>query len=111
MNTDGGVGWEELSDPRLDGQFDIKELDEVATLAYICINRFPRKRPAMRDIVQVLSRIIKNKHKSHKTSSLAVTEELSIDIDKKEPPAAPIRNQYNHHRNDSVDSSVDYSEA
>ncbi|CAM8896488.1 unnamed protein product [Rhodiola kirilowii] len=112
MNTsmDGGVCWEELSDPHLEGQFNIKELNEAATLAYKCINRFPRKRPSMRDIVQVLSRIIKTRHKSHKSSMSTATEELSIDIDQNETPAPTIR-EYNHQRNESLDSSVDMSEA
>uniref|UniRef100_A0A7N0VBP7 Protein kinase domain-containing protein n=1 Tax=Kalanchoe fedtschenkoi TaxID=63787 RepID=A0A7N0VBP7_KALFE len=110
MNTDGGVGWEELSDPRLGGQFNIKELNETATLAYKCVNRFPRRRPSMRDIVQVLSRIVKARHKNHRPSLSATTEEVSIDIDQTES-CAPALNHQNHHRNDSSDILVDTSEA
>ncbi|KAL0320749.1 UNVERIFIED_CONTAM: Calcium/calmodulin-regulated receptor-like kinase [Sesamum radiatum] len=70
MNTEGKVGWEEIVDPRLDGKYDIEELDEVATLAHKCVNRVARRRPSMRDIVQVLSRILKSRHiRNHQSSS------------------------------------------
>ncbi|KAK4387006.1 Calcium/calmodulin-regulated receptor-like kinase [Sesamum angolense] len=64
------VGWEEIVDPRLDGKYDIEDLDEVATLAHKCVNRVARRRPSMRDIVQVLSRILKSRHiRNHQSSS------------------------------------------
>ncbi|KAK6157148.1 hypothetical protein DH2020_011396 [Rehmannia glutinosa] len=44
MNTEGKVGWEEIGDPRLDGKFDVEELNEVAALAHKCVNRLPRKK-------------------------------------------------------------------
>ncbi|KAL0302083.1 UNVERIFIED_CONTAM: Calcium/calmodulin-regulated receptor-like kinase [Sesamum radiatum] len=70
MNTEGKVGWEEIVDPRLDGKYDVEELDEVATLAHKCVNRVARRRPSMRDIVQVLSRILKSRHiRNHQSSS------------------------------------------
>lgn len=42
-------------DSRLDGRFDLQEVIEVAAFAYRCISRAPRKRPNMRDVVQVLT--------------------------------------------------------
>lgn len=83
MNAGGKVGWEEIVDSRLDGKFDIKELNDMAALAYKCINRIPKKRPSMRDIVQALLRIVKlrNNRKSHKRVLSATEEEVVIDID------------------------------
>ncbi|GMY31490.1 calcium/calmodulin-regulated receptor-like kinase 1 [Fagus crenata] len=105
MNTEGKVGWEEIVDSRLEGKFDVQELNEVATLAYKCINRAPRKRPSMRDIVQVLSRIVKLRHnrKHHKNSLSATAGEVSIDLDHPE-----TRSQISEHRREeSMDSTVD----
>ncbi|KAF2285859.1 hypothetical protein GH714_008454 [Hevea brasiliensis] len=87
MNTEGKVGWEEIVDSRLDGKFDVQELNEVAALAYKCINRVPKKRPSMRDIVQVLTRILKLRHNRrhhHKKSLSATADEVSIDMDQPE---------------------------
>lgn len=105
MNTEGGVGWEEIVDSRLEGKFDVKELNDVAALAYKCINRAPRKRPSMRDIVQVLSRVIKLRHnkKHHKPSLSATADEISIDVDQ---PETQIPNNV-HRREESADSTAD----
>ncbi|KAL0362771.1 UNVERIFIED_CONTAM: Calcium/calmodulin-regulated receptor-like kinase [Sesamum calycinum] len=62
MNTEGKVGWEEIGDPRLKGNFDVEELNQVAALAHKCVSPIPRRRPSMRDIVQVLSRSRKYRH-------------------------------------------------
>ncbi|KAF5728356.1 leucine-rich repeat receptor-like serine/threonine-protein kinase [Tripterygium wilfordii] len=106
MNTDGKVGWEELVDARLDGNFDVQELNEVAALAYKCINRSPRKRPSMRDVVQVLSRVVKSRHdiKHHKKSLSAATDEVSIDMDQPEN-MTPVSG---HRREESIDSTDTY---
>ena len=71
MNAEEKVGWEEIVDSRLDGRFDLQEVNEVAALAYKCISRAPRKRPNMRDVVQVLARVVKVRHsrKRQKMSS------------------------------------------
>jgi hypothetical protein len=106
MNTEGKVGWEEIVDSRLDGKFDVQELNEVAVLAYKCVNRAPRKRPSMRDIVQVLSRILKLRHnkKHHKKSLSATTaDEVSIDMDQQEI-RTPL-SEHHHRREESVDSA------
>ncbi|KGN57954.1 calcium/calmodulin-regulated receptor-like kinase 1 [Cucumis sativus] len=101
MTSDGKVGWEEIMDDHLDGNFNVQELNEVAALAYRCINRSPRKRPTMRDIVQVISRIInlRLEQKHHRKSLSATTDEVSIDIDRSE-----------HFRKDSMDSASDTHE-
>lgn len=86
MNAGGGTGWEEIADPHLEGNFDIQELNEVAALAYKCVNRVPKKRPSMRNTVQLLTRILKSWHsKKHKGTPLsAMPEEVAIDIDQAE---------------------------
>ncbi|KAF5730596.1 leucine-rich repeat receptor-like serine/threonine-protein kinase [Tripterygium wilfordii] len=107
MNTEGKVGWEELVDARLDGNFGVQELNEVAALAYKCINRAPRKRPSMRDIVQVLSRVVKSRHNRkahHKKSISAATDEVSIDMDQPEN-RTPVSE---HRREESMDSTDTY---
>ncbi|KAK9689060.1 hypothetical protein RND81_09G032400 [Saponaria officinalis] len=83
MNAEGGSGWEEIADSRLEGEFEVLELNEVASLAYKCINRVPKKRPSMRDIVQVLSRILKCRYsrKPLGTSLTATPEDVTIDVD------------------------------
>ncbi|GAB2284621.1 Calcium/calmodulin-regulated receptor-like kinase 1 [Dionaea muscipula] len=83
MNAGGGTGWEEIVDPRLEGKFDSQELNEVASLAYRCVNRTPKKRPSMRDAVQLLSRILKSRYRrKHWRRSLSATpEDITIDVD------------------------------
>ncbi|KAF3453547.1 hypothetical protein FNV43_RR03987 [Rhamnella rubrinervis] len=105
MNTEGKVGWEEIVDSRLDGKFDVQELNEVAALGYKCINRVPKKRPSMRDIVQVLLRILKLRHnrKHHRRSLSAITDEATMDVDQEE-----TKTQISDHRRvESVDSTAD----
>ena len=105
INTEGKVGWEEIVDSRLEGNFDVYELNEVAVLAYKCINRAPRKRPSMRDIVQVLTRILKSRHhRNHHMKNLSATaDEVYIDLDQPETKTSAT----NHWREESVDSAAD----
>ncbi|GKV45760.1 hypothetical protein SLEP1_g52810 [Rubroshorea leprosula] len=104
MNTEGKVGWEEIVDSCLDGKFDVQELNEVAALAYKCVSRAPRKRPSMRDIVQVLTRILKMRHaKKHQKTPSATADEVSIDMDHPEAKAPSIV----HWRDESMDSTAD----
>ncbi|KAK8706096.1 hypothetical protein V6N13_049673 [Hibiscus sabdariffa] len=104
MSTEGKVGWEEIVDSRLDGKFDVQELNEIAALAYKCVNRIPKKRPSMRDIVQVLTRILKTKHnKKHHRSQSATADEVAVDIEQGE-----TKNQITEHwRDESMDSTSD----
>jgi len=104
MNTEGKVGWEEIADSRLEGKFDVQELNEVAALAYKCVNGVPKKRPSMRDIVQVLSRILKSRHnRTHHKSLSSIADEVSIDVDQPETKT-PISE---HKREESMDSTAD----
>lgn len=43
-----------LVDPRLEGDYPIKGVNKAAMLAYHCLNRNPKARPLMRDIVDSL---------------------------------------------------------
>ncbi|PPD82535.1 hypothetical protein GOBAR_DD20521 [Gossypium barbadense] len=104
MSTEGKVGWEEIVDSRLDGKFDLQELNEIAALAYKCVNRVPKKRPSMRDIVQVLTRILKTRHrKKHQKSLSATADEVLVDIEQGETKN-PITK---HQREESMDSAAD----
>ncbi|XP_068644407.1 calcium/calmodulin-regulated receptor-like kinase 1 isoform X2 [Aristolochia californica] len=86
LNAEGKTGWEEIADSRLNGDYDVQELNEMAALAYRCINRSSRKRPFMRDVVQALSRIIKLRHnrKHHKPSLPITLEEVAVDMEQAE---------------------------
>ncbi|KAJ9690148.1 hypothetical protein PVL29_012679 [Vitis rotundifolia] len=86
IGTEDKVGWEEIVDSRLNGKFDVKELNDMASLAYKCINHLSIKRPSMRDIVLALSRILKLSHsrKRHKESMSATEEEITIELQKSE---------------------------
>ncbi|KAI3971981.1 hypothetical protein MKX01_030182 [Papaver californicum] len=82
MNTEGKVGWEEIVDSRLDGKFDTEQLNDVAALAYKCVNRLSKKRPAMRDIVQALCGAI-NVKQSKNTLARGISntdEEVAIEM-------------------------------
>ncbi|KAG8386203.1 hypothetical protein BUALT_Bualt03G0124600 [Buddleja alternifolia] len=105
MNTEGKVGWEEIGDPRLEGKFDVEELNEVATLAHKCVNRIPRRRPSMRDIVQVLSRILKYRHsrKHHDDESTPRADEVIVNMNQLERRNAILELQ----RGESLESMAD----
>ncbi|ESW04986.1 hypothetical protein PHAVU_011G142200 [Phaseolus vulgaris] len=107
MNIEGKVGWEEIVDSHLQGNFDVKELNEVAALAYKCINRAPNKRPSMRDIVQVLTRILKARHHgNHHKNSLSATDEVFIDADQLETMVSVT----DHRREESKDNATEVSD-
>lgn len=107
MDTEGKNGWEEIVDSGLEGNFDVQELNEVAAIAYKCINRVPRKRPSMRDIVQVFTRILKSRHHSnHQKNTLSTTDQACIDPDLLETKISVT----DHRREESMDSSPDMYE-
>ncbi|KAL5972840.1 Calcium/calmodulin-regulated receptor-like kinase 1 [Asimina triloba] len=105
ISTEGQHGWEELADSCLDGKYDVEELNDMAALAYKCINPSPRKRPSMRDIVQALSQIIKQhqSRKHHKQSLSLTLEEVAIDMDQERVHVPNGK----HEREDSIASSAD----
>ncbi|CAL9243563.1 unnamed protein product [Arabidopsis halleri] len=112
MNAEEKVGWEEIVDSRLDGRFDLQEVNEVAAFAYKCISRAPRKRPNMRDIVQVLTRVIKVRHcrKRQKNSPSPSPRPLPpppiVEESEGELTANGSLRSETHRRDNSVDSSI-----
>ncbi|XP_068667980.1 calcium/calmodulin-regulated receptor-like kinase 1 [Aristolochia californica] len=103
LNAEGNTGWEEIADSRLNGDYNVQELNEMAALAYKCINRSSRKRPFMRDVVQALSSIIKLRHnRKHHKPSLSITLEMAIDMEQTEvqTPVSELQ------REESMDSMM-----
>ncbi|KZV55975.1 Kinase superfamily protein isoform 1 [Dorcoceras hygrometricum] len=94
MSTEGKVGWEEIVDPRLNGKFDVGELNELADLAHRCVLPIARERPSMRDIVQVLSRVLKSRQSKKHPSTLE--NEVTINM-----------HQLEHRRAESLDSMTE----
>ena len=62
IGVDDKSGWDEILDSRLNGKCNIEEIRTMATLAYKCVHKNSRKRPAMKDISQALARFQKTKH-------------------------------------------------
>ncbi|XP_057766520.1 calcium/calmodulin-regulated receptor-like kinase 1 [Salvia miltiorrhiza] len=58
MSSEGKAGWDELGDPRLQGKFKVEEVNEMGDLAQKCVSCDAKKRPWMRDVVELLSRIL-----------------------------------------------------
>ncbi|WOK96447.1 hypothetical protein Cni_G05154 [Canna indica] len=105
MDAGGRDGWEEIADSRLDGLFDVRELNDLAALAYKCVSRVSRKRPSMRDIVQSITKIMNARHSRMRRSrrSMAATVENSVDIETSEYQSS----QSEHQRDESIDSLSD----
>ncbi|KAJ7968393.1 Kinase family protein [Quillaja saponaria] len=76
METEGKHGWDEIVDPQLNGDFDMHKLNDVAALAFKCVNRVSRNRPSMRNIAQTLSQLHKMRPSSrhHKPASPSMVE-------------------------------------
>ncbi|KAF8092883.1 hypothetical protein N665_0399s0019 [Sinapis alba] len=107
MNAEEKVGWEEIVDSRLDGRFDLQEVNEVAALAYKCISRAPRKRPNMRDVVQVLARVVKVRHsrKRQKMSPSPSPCLPTVESSGEQTGNRSVRSE-NHRRDNSMESIV-----
>jgi serine/threonine protein kinase len=87
INVDGRTGWEEIADSRLEGAFDVEELNDMAAVAYRCVSRVSRKRPAMRDVVQALTCVLKRcrSRKHHrKRHSQPKGDDESVDLEASE---------------------------
>ncbi|XP_057961478.1 calcium/calmodulin-regulated receptor-like kinase 1 isoform X2 [Malania oleifera] len=108
MDTEGEAGWEEVVDSRIDGSFDVQELNDVASLAYKCINHVPRNRPSMRDVVLVLSRIhnLRHSRKGMKHTLPPTVEEVSVEVDESKSTATNVI----EFQRESVDSTKEYLE-
>ncbi|KAH7525544.1 hypothetical protein JRO89_XSUnG0074500 [Xanthoceras sorbifolium] len=83
IDTEGTGAWGEIADTRLDGKFDVKQLTDMAALAYKCIKPISRKRPSMRDVVQVLYWTCKLRHRSRnqRQNIPAIAKEPCFELD------------------------------
>ncbi|XP_068667507.1 calcium/calmodulin-regulated receptor-like kinase 2 [Aristolochia californica] len=57
MSADGKGGWDEILDQNLVGKCDLEEVQLLATIAYRCTQKVPRKRPSIGDVSLAISRI------------------------------------------------------
>lgn len=109
INADGKTGWEEIADSRLEGAFDVEELNDMAAMAYRCVSRVSRKRPAMRDVVQALIRVAKHsqskKHHNRRPPPGRADDE-SVDLE-----ASEVQSSLSgHQRQESVGSVSDLAD-
>jgi len=62
----------------------VEELNDMSAVAYRCVSRVSRKRPAMRDVVQALTRVLKHsrsrKHHSNRHPQARADDE-SVDLE------------------------------
>jgi hypothetical protein len=78
MESDGKNGWEEIVDPVLKGNYDVHKLNDMASLAFKCVNEISKIRPSMREIVQALSQLYKKPNiNSNRASSSTLSKSLS----------------------------------
>ena len=77
------VGWQEITDPRLQGNYDVQQLNSMSALAYDCINPDSRERPSMRDIVLALSNYQKRRSSRvpHGQNGRHKAEEPTFELD------------------------------
>ncbi|KAK7368910.1 hypothetical protein VNO80_10943 [Phaseolus coccineus] len=82
MEGEGKVGWEEIVDGQLNGIYDVHNLNDMASLAFICVNEVSKSRPPMCEIVQALSQLCKRQSKNlGRTSSAAALKDVCIEVD------------------------------
>lgn len=84
MEGEDKVGWEEIVDSQLNGNYDVHKLNVIASLAFKCVNEVSKSRPPMYDIVQALSQLCKRHSKNHSRTSPAELKEVSIEVDQLE---------------------------
>lgn len=66
-----------IIDPRLEGEYPVKGVHKAAMLAYHCLNRNPKARPLMRDIVDSLEPLqAPTENVSTEKTSLTVISEV-----------------------------------
>lgn len=75
----------EIMDPRLEGQYSLKEVVQVAAIAAMCVQPEADYRPLMADVVQSLVPLVK----SHRLSSKAGPSFNSLHSSKSPTPQEP----------------------
>ncbi|XP_073226634.1 calcium/calmodulin-regulated receptor-like kinase 1 isoform X2 [Cicer arietinum] len=84
MESEGKIGWEEIVDPQLNGNYDIHKLNDMAFLAFKCVNEVSKIRPSMRNIVQALSQLYnKPSINSNRASPFALSG-VTIEVEQQE---------------------------
>ncbi|XP_030447559.1 probable serine/threonine-protein kinase PBL16 [Syzygium oleosum] len=73
----------DLVDPRLDGDYPIKGVHKAAMLSFHCLNRNPKARPLMRDIVDSLEPLLVTDEVSMETTVTVISNEVP-DADTKQ---------------------------
>ena len=74
-----------IIDPRLEGDYPIKGVNKAAMLAYHCLNRNPKARPLMRDIVDSLEPLqVSTEVTTEKTMPTVIIEVPNAELKRKE---------------------------
>lgn len=74
-----------IVDPRLEGDYPIKGVHKAAMLAYHCLNRNPKARPFMRDIVDSLEPLQEQSEVGDQKPTLTVISENSAgEVERKD---------------------------
>ncbi|CAI8618782.1 unnamed protein product [Vicia faba] len=73
-----------IIDPRLEGNYPIKGAHKAAMLAYHCLNKNPKARPLMRDIVDSLEPLTTYSEVPIEKTFTIITEVAETDVKKKE---------------------------
>ncbi|XP_058731606.1 probable serine/threonine-protein kinase PBL16 [Vicia villosa] len=73
-----------IIDPRLDGNYPVKGAHKAAMLAYHCLNKNPKARPLMRDIVDSLEPLTTYSEAPIEKTFTIITEVAETDVKKKE---------------------------
>ncbi|XP_010257907.1 PREDICTED: calcium/calmodulin-regulated receptor-like kinase 2 isoform X2 [Nelumbo nucifera] len=74
MNSDGV---DEILDKQLVGRCNLKEVRLLASIAYRCLHKSPRKRPSIGDVSQAISKIRKRHLTKEETMTMSFTGDLS----------------------------------
>ncbi|CAM6092631.1 unnamed protein product [Calypogeia fissa] len=72
LGVEGKQGWAELLDVRLNGKCNLDDLGTMAAIAYKCVRKVGKKRPKIRDVAQVLSKLGKKRSGSGKLDTAGV---------------------------------------
>nr|WIL59865.1 nodulation protein [Melilotus officinalis] len=80
MESEDKIGWEEIVDPQLNGNYDVHKLNGMASLALKCVNEVSKIRPSMRDIVQALSQLCKKPNGNSTQASPSALNEASVEV-------------------------------
>lgn len=74
-----------IIDPRLEGDYPIKGVNKAAMLAFHCLNRNPKARPLMRDIVDSLEPLqVSTDVSTEKTMPTVIIEVPNAELKRKE---------------------------